>query len=185
MRGGMRRLISLVAAAVSLAVLSPVADAAGAPYCQPGQTPQFKFGFAGLAQAGVPMGNSVECEHANPSNGDTLQQTSTGLSFYRKSTNTPTFTDGFNHWALTTSGMVTWTGSSIDPPNAAVPASLPPQPTPRAEPPLAPTFIDVPAFTTSVQCKLWLSINEHLLPTDAILPLYAGCLEMDFRPPLP
>ena len=35
----------------------------------------------------------IECTHGNPANGDTLQQTSTGLSFYRRSTNTPTFTD--------------------------------------------------------------------------------------------
>jgi hypothetical protein len=30
---------------------------------------------------------------------DTLQQTTTGLAFSRASTNTPTFTDGANHWA--------------------------------------------------------------------------------------
>lgn len=110
----MFRLLSIVLSLVALVALCPVASAA--PYCQAGQSPRFVFGFAALAQAGAPMGTSMECEHANAANGDTLQQTSNGLSFYRKATNTPTFTDGFNHWALTPSGMVTWTGSSIDPP---------------------------------------------------------------------
>jgi hypothetical protein len=45
-----------------------------------------------------------------------LQETSTGLAFYRASTNTPTFTDGFQHWALTAFGLVNWTGAAIDPP---------------------------------------------------------------------
>ena len=44
--------------------------------------------------------------------GDSHQQTSSGLSFYRKRTNTPTFTNGSEHWALTRDGLVTWTGSS-------------------------------------------------------------------------
>ena len=75
------------------------------------------FGFAFLKSLlGDVMGDPLECEHANPENGDTLQQTTTGLSFYRKSTNTATFTDGWSHWAWTTHGLVTWTGDAIDPP---------------------------------------------------------------------
>ena len=98
----MRQLIGVVAAASVLTVLSPVPTVAAAPYCRTGEAPYFALGFAALAQSGVPMGSSLECEHANPANGDTLQKTSTGLAFYRKSTNTPTFTDGYNHWGLTT-----------------------------------------------------------------------------------
>ncbi len=87
------------------------------PYCAAGQEPAFVFGFAFLKSLlGDTMGDPLECEHANPENGDTLQQTTTGLSFYRKSTNTPTFTDGWNHWAWTVDGLVTWTGHAIDPP---------------------------------------------------------------------
>ncbi len=74
------------------------------------------------------MGTPVECEHTNPVNGDSLQQTTTGLAFYRKSTNTPTFTNGSEHWALTPTGTVYWTGGSIDPPpgtGAAAPTNRP------------------------------------------------------------
>src|SRR5439155_9159296 len=59
---------------------------------------------------------------------------STGLAFWRKFTNTPTFSDGWNHWALTAGGVVTWTGSSIDPPASAVPPQ-PPVPVAPAVPP--------------------------------------------------
>jgi len=73
-----RLLVVLSSAGVLLVGSAPIAGAA-APYCRSGQAPQFVFGFAALAQAGAPMGTALECEHANPANGDTLQQTSTGL----------------------------------------------------------------------------------------------------------
>jgi Raf kinase inhibitor-like YbhB/YbcL family protein len=93
------------------------------PFCQPGQPSQFLSGFAALkAQLGDLMGDPVECEHTNPENGDTLQHTTTGLAFYRKSTSTPTFTDGWEHWAETTTGWISWAGTSVDPPG------LPPAP---------------------------------------------------------
>lgn len=140
--------VSVVAAIVVglVAASPPVASAQTAPFCQPGQAPQFVLGFAALkAQVGPAMGDPIECEHANPENGDALQQTTAGLSFYRKSTNTPTFTDGYNHWGLTSGGMVTWTGDSIDPPDTAAAAppiaparsSAAPAPTPTS-PPAAP-----------------------------------------------
>jgi hypothetical protein len=90
-------------------------------FCQPGQAPGFVLGFAALQeQLGDTMGTALECEHANPENGDSQIKTSTGLAFYRKQTNTPTFTDGYNHWAVTDAGLVTWIGSSIDPPGTCL-----------------------------------------------------------------
>ena len=81
------------------------------------------FGFATLkAQLGPTMGEPTECEHPNSANGDTLQNTTTGLAFYRKSTNIPTFTDGHRHWGLTPAGLVYWEGSAIDPPGVAASA---------------------------------------------------------------
>jgi hypothetical protein len=131
----MRGIILSTRVAVGLALLvtafsATAASAQSSPFCQSGQSPTFVFGFASLKAAlSDTMGDPIECEHANPSNGDTLQKTSTGLSFYRKSTNTPTFTDGFNHWAMTNTGMVTWTGASIDPPGtAAAPSATCPTP---------------------------------------------------------
>ena len=107
---------------IALALAFP-ASALAAPYCGSGESPQFRFGFAHLRSLlGETMGQPIECEHANAENGDTLQQTSTGLSFYRKATNTPTFTDGWNHWAWTVEGLVTWTGSDVDPPGTVLPA---------------------------------------------------------------
>jgi hypothetical protein len=86
--------------------------------------PAFTFGFAALkAQLGPIMGAPVECAHPNSANGDVLQQTTTGLSFWRKSTNTPTFTNGYEHWGLTPGGLVSWTGDSIDLPVTFVAAT--------------------------------------------------------------
>ncbi len=93
--------------------------------CGAGQTPTFSLGFAGLkARLGDVLGDPTTCEFAEPNgSGDMLQQTTSGLAFWRKSSNTPTFTNGSLHWALTPAGWVQWTGASIDPPTAAAPAS--------------------------------------------------------------
>lgn len=97
----------------------PVASAKG---CGPGVTPAFGGGFATLRTRLGPavVGAPTSCEFPDPSGtGDVWQQTSTGLAFWRKSSNTPTFTDGNQHWALSSGGMVQWTGSTIDPPPMA------------------------------------------------------------------
>ncbi len=133
------------------------AQAQGAAYCAPGQGPRFQFGFAALkAELGDTMGQPTECEHANTANGDTLQQTTTGLAFYRKSTNTPTFTDGFRHWALTPAGLVSWEGSAVDPPRPAVPGSTAPTGPASARPKPPTSFIysvvEAPGSDTDFWC---------------------------------
>lgn len=98
----------------------PVALAAPQNYCTAGQSPHYAFGFRTLHDVlGATMGEPTECEHPDATNGDTLQHTTTGLAFYRAGTNTPTFTDGNIHFALTSEGLVTWHGASIDPTPAA------------------------------------------------------------------
>jgi len=88
-----------------------------APYCQLGEAPAFANGLAALKQqVGNVMGAPLECEHADSSAGDTVQQTSTGLAAYRASTNTASFTDGWRHWALTPGGLTSWEGTESDPP---------------------------------------------------------------------
>jgi hypothetical protein len=68
------------------------------------------------------MGNAQTCEYSDPrGTGDVEQITSAGLAFWRKSANTPTFTNGSEHWANTPAGWVSWTGDSIDPPPDALP----------------------------------------------------------------
>lgn len=120
-----RRLRALAALALVATWLLPGAfprpALAAAPGCQDGQVPSFVLGFATLRQhVGPAMGEPVTCEFADPSGtGDVHQQTTTGLAFWRRSTNTPTFTDGYRHWALTGEGLVAWTGDSVDPPATA------------------------------------------------------------------
>jgi hypothetical protein len=92
-------------------------DSSLPPYCQAGKTPAFVNGLAALKQQiGEVMGTPLECEHAASVQGDTVQQTSTGLAAYDSLTNTDTFTDGWRHWALTSDGVVTWEGTESRPP---------------------------------------------------------------------
>src|SRR3954454_15461276 len=108
--------------ALSVVFLTPASSALAqaAPFCSPGTSPRFVAGFADLkARVGAAMGDPLECEHTDGSTGDVLQQTTTGLAFWRKSTNTPTFTDGYRHWGLTPAGLLSWEGSAVDPPNTA------------------------------------------------------------------
>jgi hypothetical protein len=132
---------TLALALLLVYAITPAAFAQAAAHCQLGQSPDFVFGFADLkSQLGDAMGDPVSCEYADPNGtGDTLQDTSKGLAFWRKSTNTPTFTDGGTHWALAASGLVSWTGASIDPPPfATAPPSPPPPPPPPSTPPPPP-----------------------------------------------
>lgn len=89
--------------------------------CPAGQAPTFVAGFADLKiQLGDAVGEPSTCEFPDPNGtGDVLQQTSKGLAFWRKATNTPTFTNGFDHWGRTPQGWVAWTGTAIDPPSDA------------------------------------------------------------------
>lgn len=117
---GYRFLISLVLAATMLPMQTGFAQTAQT--CAPGDIPTFQTGFQDLqATLGTVMGTPLDCAYADPNgSGDVEQDTTTGLAFWRQGTNTPSFTDGFNHWALTGSSLVTWTGSSIDPPRTTV-----------------------------------------------------------------
>jgi len=97
----------------------PTAQTVGSR-CAAGTTPQFTLGFADLkTRLGDTMGEPLTCEFADPNgSGDMHQLTSKGLAFWRKSTNTPTFTNGSEHWGRTATGWVEWSSASIDPPTA-------------------------------------------------------------------
>jgi hypothetical protein len=101
-------------------------DSSLPPYCQAGAAPAFVNGLAALKQQiGEVMGTPLECEHTASAQGDTIQQTSTGLAAYDSLTNTDTFTDGWHHWALTSDGVVTWDGTESRPPVQAETAANP------------------------------------------------------------
>jgi hypothetical protein len=86
------------------------------PVCDP-KSPIYVYGFADLRlRVGAKMGEPLECEHAVHPSGDTNQRTSTGVAYYRKGVNIPTFTNGWEHWALTKDGLLYWTGDVVDPP---------------------------------------------------------------------
>jgi hypothetical protein len=123
--GAVRSIIPLALLLVGALASPSLASAQAAPFCIAGESPHFAFGFADLKVAiGDTMGDPTECEHPNSDNGDTLQQTTAGLAIYRKSANTPEFTDGFNHWALEPAGVVAWSGGADAAPVAPV-ASAP------------------------------------------------------------
>ena len=98
-------------------VVQPTEAQAGAPHCQPGQTPTFVHGVAELQnRLGATMGQPIECEHIDPTSGDTLQRTTTGLAYFRPSISTTMFTDGSTHWALADGTVVLWRNESVTPP---------------------------------------------------------------------
>jgi len=87
------------------------------------------------------MGEPVECEHMDSQTGDSLQRTTTGSAYQRKGSNTPTFTNGRESWALTSSGVAYWMGEPPWPVGVApsgtqvmssdeLDAQLPPSPAP-------------------------------------------------------
>jgi hypothetical protein len=79
--------------------------------------PSFVGGMRVLKRAlGPSMGQAVECERPVDDHGDTQQNTTTGLAYYRSQMNVACFTTGWDHWALTASGLIHWTGDSVDPP---------------------------------------------------------------------
>jgi hypothetical protein len=86
-----------------------------APWCLPGQTPAFSFGFAELSQQLGSMGQPTECEHGDGATDETVQETTTGLAVYRWCTNTPTFSRGHEHWMLMPGGAAYWTAQDIPP----------------------------------------------------------------------
>ncbi len=87
--------------------------------CAAGQVPQFVLGFADLKQRlGTRMGDPVDCQHTDPSTGDTLQHTSTGLAYDRAGSAAASFTNGWEHYALLNDQVLLWRNTAASPPQA-------------------------------------------------------------------
>jgi hypothetical protein len=116
------RIAPLILAVIGLLIVAaagPVALAQGAPHSAPGRCPAFDQGFLDLKiLSGAFMGEPTECPHPSDENGDILQQTTTGLAYYRNGASVPIFTSGNEHWALLSDRVVYRTGDSVDPPPA-------------------------------------------------------------------
>ena len=122
---GLRPLGGMAALLVLLLAAAP-AGAESAPFCRAGETPTFEHGLGWLQSVtGGVMGAPIDCVHHDGQTGDALQRTTTGLAYWRKSTNTPVFTDGWRHWAWTSTGLVEWVGGFVDQPGAAAVEDLP------------------------------------------------------------
>ena len=97
-----------------------LAPALSFPFCAPGQSPTYAFGFALLSEMlGPTMGEPTECAHVDATSRDTYQQTTKGVALYHQATNTTVLTSGGDHWALTNDGLVQWSGGGLEPPVGA------------------------------------------------------------------
>lgn len=114
--------LGLVLVLLSLGVAPAAWAQATRTHCPPGQQPHYVFGFRALSEVlGERMGDPLTCEFPDVrGTGDVHQLTTQGLAFWRKASNTPTFTNGWDHWGLTAAGLVYWAGTAIDPPPSAV-----------------------------------------------------------------
>ena len=81
--------------------------------------PKFVLAMARLkARLGADMGTPTECERVVDASGDTEQTTTTGLAYYRANINAAAFTNGVDHWALTSDGLAHWTSEDLGHPLA-------------------------------------------------------------------
>jgi hypothetical protein len=74
-------------------------------------------------QLGPTMGSALEPVENVPDSCDTQQRTSTGLAYWRCSTNVVAFAadpDGLSHWAWVDNALVSWVSDSADPPADAL-----------------------------------------------------------------
>ena len=176
------RPLLVLALIVTGALASPTLAAAEAPpFCDAAETPHFAFGFADLKAAlGDTMGAPTECEHPNSANGDTLQQTTTGLAIYRKSANTPEFTDGWNHWALEPAGIVAWSGGGDAPVAATAPAAPGPVPWGDVDPQSPPVVAQQPRPASAAPVAPPPAANPRTPAPDDPLPAPSGtqCLDL-------
>ena len=87
--------------------------------CTP-ESPRFVNGASRLRSTlGGRMGEAMECERPVDGLGSTEQRTTTGLVYYRAQTSTVAFTNGWDHWAVASNGLVHWTGEAVEPPSSA------------------------------------------------------------------
>jgi hypothetical protein len=120
------------------ALLVPLlgSSASGAAACPTEEPVQFAPALVRLQSlVGEPMGAPRSCSFQD-ADGDTLQQTTTGLALYRPSTDLALFSNGQQFWTLTGGELQQWTGNWHEgfgpPPPAGAPAptrvALPPAP---------------------------------------------------------
>jgi hypothetical protein len=108
----------------------PPRDKPSAPFCKTSAPPQFVASLGTLStRLGPSMGLPLDCGRLDPDSGDTIQQTTTGTAYYRKSNKFAVFTNGWDHWGLGPDrSIVHWASPDPDPPGFRTVASPSPQP---------------------------------------------------------
>jgi hypothetical protein len=154
-------------AAVALVVVFQVgAGPAWASTCQ------FQDGFATLKVLLTErMGDPIGCPFVDPrGSGDVHQQTTTGLAYWRKTSNLAVFTDGDQHWAWTIHGPAYWRGSTLEPTAAYLVAEPPPVLEERAQ--LGQMLERAPLrfYPTRAETAVaaWLQLGEAVAVTAAV-----------------
>ena len=146
------RVVAAVAASVLIAI--PLVSTTLAQ-----SAPEFRLGFKTLADLlgpGVP-GQPLENEHFNPANGDSLQQTTTGLMVWRKADNWTAFTNGYMTWINGPYGVqgrlnterFPWE-SVVQPPTSTPTGTSAPAQPPTVSPAFAPTPTPPPPLAAPV-----------------------------------
>jgi Transglycosylase SLT domain len=97
------------------------------PELQPTPGPVLDEGFLLLANQGVDMGQPVQPPTTN-ADGVVTQITTQGMAYWLSDNNQASFTDGYNRWAWTESGLVSWQGDSLTPEWPAPVPGLAPSP---------------------------------------------------------
>lgn len=110
------RVVGLLASLLLVAGAPPALAQVPPATCSPGHE-QFLREFAGLDQhIGERMGQPVDCQHTDPSSGDTIQHTTTGLAYEHSGSSVAMFTNGWEHYALMGDQVVLWRNPSVNPP---------------------------------------------------------------------
>jgi len=138
----------------------------------------YVFGFADIHRfLGPIMGEALTCETPDPNGtGDVHQQTTGGLAFWRRSTNTPTFTNGNDHWAHTVNGWLCWTGASIDPAPDAAPCAE----TLLASVRVADSVENLPPFDRT-RWHAWIDVDHDCQDTRAEVLIQESRVPVTFR----
>lgn len=85
--------------------------------CKQGSAGAFSGAFLPLSrQLSLSMGRPVGCAVVDQRTGDTIQRTTRGVATLRRSTGRVTFSDRHRTWSIEGSQLVTWAGTSAEPP---------------------------------------------------------------------
>jgi Transglycosylase SLT domain len=123
------------------------------PELQPTPSPVLDEGFLLLANQGVEMGQPVQ-PPSTGADGVVTQITTQGMAYWLPEQNQSSFTDGYNRWAWTSSGLVSWQGDSLTPEWPAPVPGLAPTPAAVSGSPRAYLYANYPKNAPLIACLI-------------------------------